>query len=317
MPEPEAGKDLPVRVALRCRPLITKELTEGCQKCLIFVPNEPQVIIGNNKSFTYDYVFDPDSKQSAVYEKAVSPLVEGIFQGYNATVLAYGQTGSGKTHTMGSGYCEAQAEDEQLVGVIPRTVKTLFNKIQECEESDFTVKVSYLEVYNEDINDLLSQSAKKESLPIREDNTGGIRVQGLEEVLVAGFKDTMSCLEKGSVGRTTGSTAMNATSSRSHAIFTMHIEQRKKENSEDLLSAKFHLVDLAGSERAKRTHAEGERFKEGININKGLLALGNVISALGDENNRKGHVPYRDAKLTRLLQGWRFIFHGVIVISLC
>ncbi|XP_070552718.1 chromosome-associated kinesin KIF4-like [Ptychodera flava] len=302
MPElAENDKDIPVRVAVRCRPLITKELSEGCQTCLTFVPNEPQLVLGKDKAFTYDYVFDSKTQQSVVYEKAVEPLVEGIFKGYNATVLAYGQTGSGKTYTMGSGYTEAQAENEGLVGVIPRVINNLFKEIGENEESTFTLKVSYLEVYNEEIFDLLSKS-KKENLAIREDTDGSIRVQGLEEVEVKNGADMVKCLEQGSDGRTTGNTAMNSQSSRSHAIFTIHIEQRKNDDSNDFLQAKFHLVDLAGSERAKKTMAQGDRFKEGVNINRGLLALGNVISALGDENGRKGHVPYRDAKLTRLLQ---------------
>ncbi|XP_077984667.1 chromosome-associated kinesin KIF4-like [Glandiceps talaboti] len=299
MPE-STDSDLPVRVALRARPLITKELTEGCQLCLTFVSNEPQVILGKDKAFTYDYVFDPQIDQSIVYEKAVAPLVEGIFKGYNATVLAYGQTGSGKTYTMGSGYTEAQAENSALVGVIPRVINTLFKTLEQHEDTEFTLRVSYLEVYNEEINDLLSK--KKESLAVREDVDGSIRVQGLEERQVNSVAEMVRCLENGSEGRTTGSTAMNLQSSRSHAIFTIHIDQRKKDDSNDFLRAKFHLVDLAGSERAKRTQAQGDRFREGVNINKGLLALGNVISALGDENGRKSHVPYRDAKLTRLLQ---------------
>ncbi|KAJ8303169.1 hypothetical protein KUTeg_019565 [Tegillarca granosa] len=299
MPE---EKVIPVRVALRCRPLIPKEVNEGCQQCLTFTPNEPQVILGKDKAFTYDYVFSPQNMQPEVYSTAVHPLVKHILRGYNATVLAYGQTGSGKTYSMGGCYEASLNEDQEEMGIIPRVLKELFQGITDKTESIFVVKVSYLEIHNEDINDLLCSPSKREPLSIREDVNGGIKLPGLSEVVVSSYEDTMSCLQSGSQGRTTGSTAMNSTSSRSHAIFTIHIEQKKKEDMDEYCHCKFHLVDLAGSERAKRTQAEGERFKEGININRGLLALGNVISALGDEAQKRSHIPYRDSKLTRLLQ---------------
>ena len=158
---------------------------------------------------------------------------------------------------------------------------------------EIVLKVSYLEIYNED---------KEETLAIKEDIDGGIRVAGLSEVTVTSAGDMFRCLENGSVGRTTWSTAMNLQSSRSHAIFTIYVQLKKEDSSESFCHAKFHLVDLAGSERAKRTQAQEDRFREGVNINRGLLALGNVISALGDENGCKSHIPYRDSKLTRLLQ---------------
>ncbi|XP_022086353.1 chromosome-associated kinesin KIF4A-like [Acanthaster planci] len=295
MPE----EDIPVRVALRCRPLIPKEKAEGCQMCLKFIPNEPQVVLGKDKAFTYDFAFGPDTRQNTVYRSAVLPLVEGIFKGYNATVLAYGQTGSGKTYSMGSGY---SMTDQETMGIIPRVIADLFSGINDRGDTEFLLKCTYLEIHKEDINDLLNTSLKKETLAVREDPEGGIRVSGLQEVIVKSASELEQCLEQGSVGRTTGSTAMNAHSSRSHAVFTVAVEMRKKDDSDNYCHAKFHLVDLAGSERAKKTQAQGERLKEGININRGLLALGNVISALGDENGRKGHIPYRDSKLTRLLQ---------------
>ncbi|XP_071502973.1 chromosome-associated kinesin KIF4A-like [Diadema antillarum] len=297
MPE-EQGKDISVRVALRSRPLIPKEVSEGCQPCLSFTPGEPQVVLGKDKAFTYDYVFKPEDPQEMVYKRVVDNLVDGLFKGYNATVLAYGQTGSGKTYAMGNAY---NMTDEVNMGVIPRVIRRIFRDIEEKKDVEIILKVSYLEIYKEDINDLLMPQ-KKESLAIREDIAGGIRVAGLSEVVVESAADMFRCLEKGSVGRTTGSTAMNLQSSRSHAIFTIYVDLQQKDSSESCCHAKFHLVDLAGSERAKRTQAQGERLKEGININRGLLALGNVISALGDENGRKAHVPYRDSKLTRLLQ---------------
>ncbi|KAG8448188.1 hypothetical protein GDO86_015325 [Hymenochirus boettgeri] len=292
------GKDegIPVRVALRCRPLVPKEINEGCKTCLTFVQGEPQVIVGKEKSFTYDYVFDPATEQEEVFTTAVAPLVKGLFKGYNATVLAYGQTGSGKTFSMGGAYTHDQ-ENEPTVGVIPRVVKALFREIG--TEWEFQLKISYLE----EILDLLfSPREKANSISIREDPKEGIKICGLTERDVRTDIETISCLEQGNSSRTVASTAMNSQSSRSHAIFTISIEQTKKGDKSNSFRSKLHLVDLAGSERQKKTKAEGDRLKEGISINRGLLCLGNVISALGDENKKGSFVPYRDSKLTRLLQ---------------
>ncbi|XP_049642799.1 chromosome-associated kinesin KIF4A-like [Suncus etruscus] len=297
----EDVKGIPVRVALRCRPLVSKEISEGCQMCLSFVPGEPQVIVGADKSFTYDFVFDPSTEQEEVFNTAVVPLLKGIFRGYNATVLAYGQTGSGKTYSMGGTYT-AEQENEPTVGVIPRVIQLLFKEIDQRSDFDFFLKVSYLEIYNEEILDLLCSSREKAPhINIREDPKEGIKIVGLTEKTVFVALDTVSCLEQGNNSRTVASTAMNSQSSRSHAIFTISIEQRKKNDMDSSFHSKLHLVDLAGSERQKKTRAEGVRLKEGININRGLLCLGNVISALGNEK-KGGFVPYRDSKLTRLLQ---------------
>ncbi|KAM4660117.1 chromosome-associated kinesin KIF4A isoform 2-T5 [Amazona ochrocephala] len=298
----EDEKVIPVRVALRCRPLVPKEISEGCQTCLSFVPGEPQVVVGDDKLFTYDYVFDPSVEQEEVFNTAVSPLIRGIFKGYNATVLAYGQTGSGKTYSMGGTYTASQ-EDEPSVGVIPRVIKLLFKEKEQRQDWEFVLKVSYLEVYNEDILDLLCPSRERPSqISIREDPKEGIKIVGLTERNVTCAQEMVFCLEQGNNSRTVASTAMNSQSSRSHAIFTIFIDQKKKSDKDSSFHSKLHLVDLAGSERQKKTKAEGDRLKEGININRGLLCLGNVISALGDENKKGGFVPYRDSKLTRLLQ---------------
>ncbi|MBN3323646.1 KIF4 protein, partial [Atractosteus spatula] len=254
----EDEKVILVRVALRCRPLVPKEINEGCQSCLTFVPGEPQVIVGNDKAFTYDYVFDPVTEQEEVFNATVSPLLTGLFKGYNATVLAYGQTGSGKTFSMGGTYTSAQ-ENEPTVGVIPRVIKRIFQEKEKRQGSEFVLSVSYLEIYNEEILDLLCNSKEKPTISIREDPKEGIKVN--------------PCLWK--------------------------LMLFKKSDS---ITSKLHLVDLAGSERQKKTKAEGDRLKEGININRGLLSLGNVISALGDESKKGSFVPYRDSKLTRLLQ---------------
>ncbi|XP_057422816.1 kinesin-like protein KIN-4A isoform X2 [Lotus japonicus] len=250
--------------------------------------------------------------------------------GYNATVLAYGQTGSGKTYTMGTGF-----KDGCQTGIIPQVMSVLFSQIETLKHQiEFQLHVSFIEILKEEVRDLLDPSsmnkqdtangnghAGKVTIPgkppiqIRETSNGVITLAGSTEVSVTSLKEMAACLVQGSLNRATGSTNMNNQSSRSHAIFTITLEQMRKLSSpteissndtmnEEYLCAKLHLVDLAGSERAKRTGSDGLRFKEGVHINKGLLALGNVISALGDEKKRKegAHVPYRDSKLTRLLQ---------------
>lgn len=237
---------------------------------------------------------------------------------YNATVLAYGQTGSGKTYTMGSGF-DVDLQQEQ-VGIIPRAIHHLFdgiqNRIGRVEENgslppEFKVTAQFMELYNEEVIDLFNPSNSKDMVyKIHEDSYGGIQIKGITQKTVSSAHEALQCLRAGALSRTTASTQMNTQSSRSHAIFTLQIKQQRivpsTENSDtnefETLTAKFHFVDLAGSERLKRTGATGERAKEGISINCGLLALGNVISALGDKSKRALHIPYRDSKLTRLLQ---------------
>ncbi|KAL6064739.1 hypothetical protein STEG23_024821 [Scotinomys teguina] len=269
--------------------------------CLSFVPGKPQVVIGTDKSFTYDFVFDPSTEQEEVFNTAVAPLIKGVFKGYNATVLAYGQTGSGKTYSMGGAY-SADQDNEPTTGVIPRVIQLLFKEMDEERDSEFTLRVSYLEIYNEEILDLLCSPCEKASqIHIREDPKAGIKIVGLTEKTVSAASDMVACLEQGNNSRTVAATAMNSQSSRSHAIFTISIRQRKKTDKDSGFHSKLCLVDLAGSERQKKTKAEGDRLREGIHINRGLLCLGNVISALGD--GKKGNfVPYRDSRLTRLLQ---------------
>ncbi|XP_036139032.1 chromosome-associated kinesin KIF4 isoform X2 [Monomorium pharaonis] len=286
-----------VRVALRIRPLVESELEKGCQMCLEAIPGEPQVRICNtDKAFTYNYVFPPYIGQEDFYNTAIKGLVDNIFQGYNVTILAYGQTGSGKTHSMGTSYTGVGEK-----GIIPRVIYDIFEVIKSKEDWSFKVAVSFMELYQEQLYDLLSDKQKSQSIvDIREDGKS-IRIVGITEKQVINAHETLECLTQGSMGRVTGATAMNAHSSRSHAIFTLCVCQQKKDNPGTATVAKFHLVDLAGSERSKKTQTTGERFKEGININKGLLALGNVISQLGDGASGT-YIGYRDSKLTRLLQ---------------
>ncbi|EGF83831.1 hypothetical protein BATDEDRAFT_8409, partial [Batrachochytrium dendrobatidis JAM81] len=261
------------------------------------------------KSFTFDYVFDPLTTQDLLYADCVAPLVDRFLEGFNATVLAYGQTGSGKTYSMGIGLdTVAAASPVSYQGIVPRAIASVFQKIQRLTQngtssSKAQLFVSFLELHNEELVDLLnprprSAVAANMAPTIREDGTGRIMWLNTKEEVVNSPDELLSLLQRGTMCRTTASTDMNASSSRSHAIFTMTLRQEKS----SVIVSKFHFVDLAGSERLKRTNAEGERKKEGISINQGLLALGNVISALGDETRRSSHVPYRDSKLTRMLQ---------------
>ncbi|KAI9521068.1 Kinesin-like protein kif21b, partial [Dissostichus eleginoides] len=318
---------------------MAKEKIEGCHVCTLVTPGEPQVLLGKDKAFTYDFVLDIDSEQQEIYQACVYKLIEGCFEGYNATVFAYGQTGSGKTYTMGTGFDVSLGQKEQ--GIITRAVHHLFEGIrirrQRAQEAgsqppEFKVSAQFLELYNEEVLDLFDGGRdpesrnRKSAIKIHEDASGSIYTSGVTSRLVHTEEELLQCLKLGALSRTTASTQMNATSSRSHAIFTIYLCQMREcppgltnggaENGEvndvdpgpitqpefETLMAKFHFVDLAGSERLKRTGATGERAREGISINCGLLALGNVISALGDQTKKGGHVPYRDSKLTRLLQ---------------
>ena len=306
-----------------------------CKVCTNVTPNEPQVWLGAQKAFTFDHVFDTETRQQTIYDTCVRELIEGCLDGYNTTVLAYGQTGSGKTYTMGNGF-DLQTVNENK-GIIPRAVEHLFAGIRERQEKareaglpcpEFKVNVQFLQLYNEQIIDLLAEdgSNNHHQIKIHEDANGQIYTINTTAKPVMSMESTLQCLKIGSLSRTTASTNMNSQSSRSHAIFTLHIKQQRvvaingysngfgSENGNEeaggkmpvhefeTLTAKFHFVDLAGSERLKRTGATGDRAKEAVSINTGLLVLGNVISALGDKKKQGCHVPYRDSKLTRLLQ---------------
>ncbi|XP_076281819.1 chromosome-associated kinesin KIF4-like isoform X2 [Lasioglossum baleicum] len=286
-----------VRVAVRIRPLIKSEIDKGCQTCLTVVPGEQQIIVRNTeKAFTFNYVFPGDVHQEDFYETAIKGMVENIFKGYNVTILAYGQTGSGKTYSMGTNYIATEE-----TGVIPRAVHNIFQIIESKEDWSFNVSVSFMELYQEQLYDLLADKPRNQSIVDIRDDGKNVKVSGVVENVVTNAQEALQCLTQGSLGRVTGATAMNAQSSRSHAIFTICIHQQKQGDPSTATTAKFHLVDLAGSERSKKTQATGERFKEGVNINKGLLTLGNVISQLG-EGGPNTYIGYRDSKLTRLLQ---------------
>ncbi|NXW83937.1 KIF27 protein, partial [Alopecoenas beccarii] len=307
-------EEIPVKVAVRIRPLLSKEVLHNHQVCVRLVPNTQQIIIGKDRVFTFDFVFGKNSTQEEVYTVCIKPLVVSLTEGYNATVFAYGQTGSGKTYTIGGGHIASIAEDEK--GIIPRAIQELFQHISENCKIDFHVKVSYIEVYKEELRDLLELETSVKELHIREDEKGNTVIVGAKEFQVECADEVISLLESGNAARHTGTTQMNEHSSRSHAIFTISICQKQFAESQtntdaaqdsswksaQMIASKFHFVDLAGSERVTKTGNTGERFKESIQINSGLLALGNVISALGDPKRKSVHIPYRDAKITRILK---------------
>uniref|UniRef100_A0A6N2M8N6 Kinesin motor domain-containing protein n=1 Tax=Salix viminalis TaxID=40686 RepID=A0A6N2M8N6_SALVM len=287
-PATNGGEDCCVKVAVHIRPLIADERAQGCKDCVTVVSGKPQVQIGTH-SFTFDHVYGSSgTPSSAMFEDCIAPLVDGLFEGYNATVLAYGQTGSGKTYAMGTGF-----KDGFQMGIIPQVMNVLFRKIETLKhQTEFQLHVSFIEILKEEVRDLLDPAtlnksdtangyAGKVNLPgkppiqIRETSNGVITLAGSTEVSVCTFKEMAICLEQGSLCRATGSTNMNSQSSRSHAIFTITLEQMRKLNpvfpgdsnpndsmNEEYLCAKLHLVDLAGSERAKRTGSDGMRFKE-------------------------------------------------------
>ncbi|XP_065167404.1 chromosome-associated kinesin KIF4-like [Atheta coriaria] len=285
-----------VQVALRIRPLVESEIKRGCKSALEVFQDQKQVQI-SDKAFTYNYVFGSEATQEEFYKQSVEKLVPNLFKGYNVTILAYGQTGSGKTHTMGTAY-----NGTGEMGIIPRAVHDIFTFINDNFSYDFNVTVSFMELYQEVLYDLLSSKPREQCvMEIREDVNKNIYIPGLTELQTKSAQEVLDCLAQGSKGRATSSTNMNSQSSRSHAIFTINISMTTK-GSNECKTAKFHLVDLAGSERPKKTGASGQTFKEGVNINKGLFVLGNVISALGDEKGAPAYVNFRESNLTRLLK---------------
>ncbi|CAL8346113.1 unnamed protein product [Lota lota] len=310
-----------VRVAVRVRPLLPREVLHNHQVCVRVVPDTSHVMIGKDRTFPFDYVFGCESSHDDLYEACVHPLVESLIDGYNATVFAYGQTGSGKTYTLGGGLVD---EDWGIIGRLAQDVFQLLGQKRPAGtgggQVEHTVRVSYMELYREELRDLLELHTNHKELHIREDDRGNTVVVGARETVVSSADELLSVLQAGNALRHTGTTGMNEHSSRSHAILSLQLTQRCRGDAgpddagHAVRFSKLHLVDLAGSERAGRTGNTGARLKESVYINTGLLALGNVIRALSDpgrgrrgnavNNNNNGgvHVPYRDAKITRLLR---------------
>ncbi|KAG8654829.1 hypothetical protein MANES_05G183300v8 [Manihot esculenta] len=250
-------------------------------------------------TYAFDHVFDESCTNARVYELLTKDIIHAAVEGFNGTAFAYGQTSSGKTFTMNG--------SETDPGIIHRAVKDIFNKIQMMSDREFLIRVSYMEIYNEEINDLFALENQK--LQIHESLERGIFVAGLREEIVNNAEQVLELIAAGEVNRHFGETNMNVRSSRSHTIFRMVIESKEKDNNSSNYScgdairvSVLNLVDLAGSERIAKTGAGGVRLKEGKHINKSLMALGNVINKLSDSPKQRGHIPYRDSKLTRILQ---------------
>ncbi|XP_020549361.1 kinesin-like protein KIN-7N isoform X2 [Sesamum indicum] len=251
-------------------------------------------------SFAFDHVFDQECSNARVYELLTKDIINAAVEGFNGTAFAYGQTSSGKTFTMNG--------SDNDPGIIHRAVKDIFAKIQKTSDREFLIRVSYMEIYNEDINDLFAVENQK--LQIHESLERGVFVAGLREEIVNSADQVLNLIQLGEANRHFGDTNMNARSSRSHTIFRMVIESKGKDNkcntsstSDDAIRVSvLNLVDLAGSERVAKTGAGGVRLKEGKHINKSLMILGNVINKLSEGGKQRGHIPYRDSKLTRILQ---------------
>nr|XP_023671764.1 kinesin heavy chain isoform X2 [Paramormyrops kingsleyae] len=280
-----------VKVMCRFRPLNEAEITRGDKYIPKFKGDDTVVITG--KPYVFDRVLPPNSSQDQVYDTCAKQIVKDVLGGYNGTIFAYGQTSSGKTHTM-----EGKLHDHQLMGIIPRIAHDIFDHIYSMDENlEFHIKVSYFEIYLDKIRDLLDVS--KTNLAVHEDKNRVPYVKGCTERFVSSPEEVMDVIDEGKANRHVAVTNMNEHSSRSHSIFLINIKQENVE-TEKKLSGKLYLVDLAGSEKVSKTGAEGAVLDEAKNINKSLSALGNVISALAE--GTKTHVPYRDSKMTRILQ---------------
>ncbi|XP_030585616.1 kinesin-like protein KIF17 isoform X1 [Archocentrus centrarchus] len=292
-----------VKVVVRCRPLNDREkalsskmvLSMDLQRCQCFI-EKPGAVDEPPKQFTFDGTYYIDQTTEQMYNEIAYALVEGVTEGYNGTIFAYGQTGSGKSFTM-QGVSQPAAQK----GIIPRAFEHVFESIQCAENTKFLVRASYLEIYNEEIRDLLG-SDTKQGLELKEHPERGVYVRDLSMHTVHSVGECERIIEQGWRNRAVGYTLMNKDSSRSHSIFTIHLEICNTDASgqDHLRAGKLNLVDLAGSERQSKTGATGERLREATKINLSLSALGNVISALVD--GRSKYIPYRDSKLTRLLQ---------------
>ncbi|XP_037991221.1 centromere-associated protein E [Motacilla alba alba] len=288
-----------VTVCVRVRPLIARENASGDKVSLHWRSENNTVSdVSGTKIFSYDRVFHSSDNTQQLYDGVAVPIIQSAVRGYNGTIFAYGQTASGKTYTM--------MGNEDSVGIIPKAIQHVFKIICEIPDREFLLRVSYMEIYNETITDLLCDNRKKKPLGIREDVNRNTYVEDLIEEVVVAPEQVMEWIRKGERNRHYGETKMNEHSSRSHTIFRMIIESRERSDPANancdgaVMVSHLNLVDLAGSERASQTGSEGVRLKEGCNINRSLFILGQVIKKLCDDPS--GFINYRDSKLTRILQ---------------
>ena len=285
-----------IKVVARFRPQNKIESASGSEQIVEFESEDTCAVNSREArgSFTFDRVFPVDAAQHDVFDYSIRSTVDDVLAGYNGTVFAYGQTGSGKTYTM----MGADIADEAGKGIIPRIVEQIFASILRSDGSiEFTVKVSYMEIYMEKIKDLLVP--QNDNLPVHEDKQRGVYVKGLHEFYVGSVGEVYQVLRRGGESRAVAATNMNQESSRSHSIFVIEVTQ-KNVDSGSARSGRLFLVDLAGSEKVGKTGASGQTLEEAKKINKSLSALGMVINALSD--GKSSHIPYRDSKLTRILQ---------------
>ncbi|MCI4387497.1 hypothetical protein PGIGA_G00074850 [Pangasianodon gigas] len=294
-----------VKVVVRCRPMNEKEHAANFERVVSMDVKLGQIVVRNPRSgsthehpkvFTFDSVYDWNSKQVDLYDETFRPLVDSVLLGFNGTIFAYGQTGTGKTYTM-----EGVRNDPEKRGVIPNSFEHIFTHISRSQNQQYLVRASYLEIYQEEIRDLLAKDQSRR-LELKERPDTGVYVKDLSSFVTKSVREIEHVMNVGNQNRSVGSTNMNEHSSRSHAIFVITIEcsELGPDGENHIRVGKLNLVDLAGSERQTKTGAQGERLKEATKINLSLSALGNVISALVD--GKSTHIPYRDSKLTRLLQ---------------
>ncbi|TDG52713.1 hypothetical protein AWZ03_000946 [Drosophila navojoa] len=294
-----------VRVVVRSRPMDKNELASGAVSAIqVDNINRAITVIKPNataneppKTYYFDNVFDGNSNQLDLYVDTARPIVDKVLEGYNGTILAYGQTGTGKTYTM-----SGNPDSPQTKGIIPNAFAHIFGHIAKAQDNQkFLVRVSYMEIYNEEVRDLLGKDVSK-SLEVKERPDIGVFVKDLSGYVVHNADDLENIMRLGNKNRAVGATKMNQESSRSHAIFSITVESSElvEGGMQHVRMGKLQLVDLAGSERQSKTQASGQRLKEATKINLSLSVLGNVISALVD--GKSTHIPYRNSKLTRLLQ---------------
>ncbi|KAL0896844.1 hypothetical protein Bca101_080805 [Brassica carinata] len=308
----ERDKEVNVQVLLRCRPLSEDEQKSNVTRVISCNELRKEVNVANkqvDRVFTFDKVFGPKAQQRSIYDQAIAPIVHEVLEGFSCTVFAYGQTGTGKTYTMEGGMRKKGGDLPAEAGVIPRAVRHIFETL-EAQKADYSMKVTFLELYNEEVTDLLAQEdssrassedKQKKPVSLMEDGKGCVVLRGLEEEVVYSANDIYALLERGSSKRRTADTLLNKRSSRSHSVFTItvHIKEESMGDEELIKCGKLNLVDLAGSENILRSGSRDGRAREAGEINKSLLTLGRVINALVEHSS---HIPYRDSKLTRLLR---------------
>jgi len=313
-PKPAQGDSDAFRVYVRIRPLNSREINNNTTRkgstvemrdnmVFVFDPENPSEVTKKEKIFVFDNAFAEAKSTEEIYKETLTPALENMIQGFNSTVFAYGMTGAGKTHTMFGDIYNSTGGMQLNPGLVNLMVRDIFQTFtNESTNYEFFMKMSYIEIYNEQIRDLLNPSA--ENLMVVEDPGKGVMISNLSEYIIHTEQELLKHIFQGNSRRIMATTHANQFSSRSHAIIQLTVEKRSRvrDIQETYTQSKLCFVDLAGSERAATTENRGIRLQEGANINRSLLALGNCINILSDSNKKGAFVPYRDSKLTRLLK---------------